>query len=159
MSDALLISLAKAVTSELDGGSFSQEFTPERSYGDWEMTLEDNDTLHVDVVPVKWTARKVTQASYEYECLVDVGIRIRFLAQEAATGRVPVATVDPYVRLLEELAEFFAIFIPSQDGRQLTDLPEAILDADGGLEIRTSKLDLKRQYTGILRLKFLVDRT
>ena len=92
MSNAVVVDVADAVKAMLVAATLSQTIAPERSYADWELSLEDSDVLHVDVVPVT-TGQQVdlnTRGTRRYTVPIDIAIRKRFSTtkQNDDTGRI-----------------------------------------------------------------------
>ena len=153
---AVDLDIADAVTTALASGTFSKQFTPVRSYAEWDDALEDLNELHVDVVPLQTGPATTLQerASVEYSCQVDIGVRYRFgtSEQESTTGRVDVVEVDGLKLLLQEIAEFFMV-------DRLTDTNLATWQ-ETNIQHSWSRPHLKnfRQYFGFVRLTFLADK-
>jgi len=118
MSDAISVGIAKAVTSLIDAATLSQDFTPERSYAEWELDLSkqakdsgwelsDADKLHVDVVA--HTTQQDSELSgrgfLRYSVPVQIAIRKKFgqEAQDDDTGRIAIAKIDELIKLTEEI--------------------------------------------------------
>lgn len=170
MPDAVLIAVAKAITTELASADFGPAFTPVRNYGSDDLLLDELNELRVDVVPVGMTHQLLTRGSWEYVCQVDVGVRKRFDGRERdyGQGEIPIAEIDSLVELLQRIGEYFAPETPSQTGRRLTSLPEAVWSPTGesdnsGIEFRAAcvreHLRENGQYTGIVRLTYRVPRS
>jgi hypothetical protein len=101
---SVLIDVADAVTAELNGHVFSQEFTATRTYADWDEQLSTYE-LRSDVVPVASMPTELdTRGSVNYLCSVDIGIRKKLEAGDS--DRVDAEIVDPLVRLIEEIHEW-----------------------------------------------------
>ena len=153
---AVDLDIADAVTTALAAGTFSKQFTPVRSYAEWDDALEDLNELHVDVVPLQTGPQIIhdERGGVEYTCQIDIGVRYRFgtSEQESMTGRVDVVEVDGLKLLLEEIAEFF---IPVR----LSDTNLATWKATD-IQQSWSRPHLKnfRQYFGFVRLTFLADK-
>ena len=151
---AVLVDVADAITTALNGGSFSESFTAVRSYAEWDEALTDVDTLRVDVVPVNYTERSqlVSRNAYEYQVETDIGVRKRFAVadQDATTGRIDTAEIDALVLLVEEINEFFIHDALGSTG--------TVWDA---VEIRAAyvreHLRNMRQFTGIVRVTHTKD--
>ena len=147
---AILVSTADAVLNALADHRFSQEFEPVRSYADWELPLEDQDELHVDVVPVGSPEMELeTRGSIDYSPQVDIVIRKRLASdQQEADGTLILPEVDDLVLLVQELAEYF--------------MADRLAEFEGAAWERTqmlaafkpSHLRQYRQFTGIIRLTF-----
>lgn len=123
---AVLTTIADAITAELaaavrDGKFEGMQFTPERSYADWDDDLKDLDCLRVDVVPVGHEdASRETRGSLKYDCSIDIGVREKFGAEARDKhGRIQVERVDRLALLIEEIHEFFI-------SRRLTGLEAAV---------------------------------
>lgn len=179
MSDAVLVSVAKAITKELDAafiaGTFGAQYREQRakrSYADWDEALEDLDTLHVDVVPVGPGNPKLvmlTRSAWEYVVSVQIGVRKRFghTDQDSTTGRILAEEIDALILLLEKIGKYFMPSQTTQTGRRLADMPEAVWmpevgERERGTEFQTSfdreMLRNNRQYIGIVRLTYKVPR-
>ena len=71
---ALVIDIADAVAAELDGGSFSEEFTPERRVlPDFE--LADLAGLKVTVVPKGMEIAGASRSLSQHDVQIDVGVQ------------------------------------------------------------------------------------
>lgn len=162
MSDAPSVSVATAVLAMVSDADLSQKFTAERSYADWELELTDYSRLHVDVVPVMndqlvdLAARGIAAgAKVNYTVPIDIAVRYRFGQdeQDDTTGRIPNAAVDSLVALVVDIAELFT-------KQRLTDFTAGVHQ-----ETRITANPVKqhlhqlRQFTGIVRVTFRVDRT
>ena len=102
---ALAIDIADAVAAELDGGSFSQEFTPERRVlPDFE--LADLAGLKVTVVPKGVEIAGASRSLSQHDVQVDVGVQKKL-------GSDLDAEVAALCGLVEEIAAFLK-------GRRLT---------------------------------------
>lgn len=101
MAKATIIKIADAVVDQLNGRSWSQTFVAQRHYIP-RYEPEDLDTLHVSVVPapdgilVSGSTRSDNQEDYN----IDIAVQIKF-AEDTNEA------VDPYVLLLEEIADHF----------------------------------------------------
>jgi hypothetical protein len=117
---AIPILLADAVTTVIntavDASTFAVSFTPRRSYPDWDLSYEDLDGTEVDVVFVSGQGsggdlvELDSVGSLNYEPSIDVCVRHRFgpSDREPKTGRLLNASVDPLVKLVEQLQEVLA---------------------------------------------------
>lgn len=159
---AVLVQVANAARQQLAAApplTFSQAFTPERSYADWDLPLEQLDQLLCDVVPVNNPKSELEErGAIQYLAQVDVVLRRKFQAahQDAGTGRVAIAQVDALVKVVEELHEFFCgermdSFSVEEANRTATWESTEILAA-----YRKDHLRQNRQFTGIVRLTFRV---
>ena len=117
---AIPILLADAVTTVINtaeaASTFAVSFTPRRSYPDWDLSYEDLDGTEVDVVFVSGQGsggdlvELDSVGSLDYEPSIDVCVRHRFgpSDREPKTGRLLNASVDPLVKLVEQLQEVLA---------------------------------------------------
>lgn len=107
---AVVIDIANAVVSELNAATLSLAFTAERRYvprfklrknqpGEG-ADLPDLETLRVTVVPRELSAATLTRRSHDFDYLIDVAVQKRLDDDEPAT-------VDPYMRLTEEVIDLF----------------------------------------------------
>lgn len=173
MSDAVLVTVAKAVTSRIaaavaEGEFGTAVFTPERTYADWDLELtnidaldlRDSDKLHVDVV--SHTTQQATQLSsrgtIQYTVPVDIAVRRKFGTDKTSddTGRVAVEEIDKLMLLVQQLHVLFTA------QRLVQDFEHAVWDnAAGGTNIVAAPvrqhLRELRQFTGIIRIFFRVD--
>jgi hypothetical protein len=142
-----LTTLADDLTAELATGSFTTSFAPERSYADDEMQLTEAGDLRVDVVVVGHDDVELADRAHLALTLgIDIGIRRKFTTQEQdADGRVPNATIDPFVLLVEELLVFVA-------KKRLSS--SVWRDSKVRSTIVREHLRDWRQFTGIIRIRF-----
>lgn len=153
---AILTSVADAVVSAINAGTFVRSFVAERGY-DVTADLEDlYGVLRVDVVPANETNRQDTRTTREYRPQIDVGVRYKFHpADEDNQGLIAVSEVDAYVELLEQINNHLL----STTYRRLPDYRSAVCV---GSEIPAPWIpkDLIgiRQYTGILRMTYSVEK-
>lgn len=164
MPEAIVVSIAKAVTQELAAAALSKEIHPERSYADWSQPLEreqvsDEERLYVDVVP-QATGLQVgleTRGTTEHRIVVDIAVRQRFSQdkQDRDTGRVVIDEVDRLMLLVEEIYE---LFMP----QRLTEFEDAVWDPEQGTRILVAPLKRHlyemKQFTGIVRLTFIASQ-
>jgi hypothetical protein len=156
MSDpqAELVAVAEAIKEELNAQpqTFTLPFDAVRSY-DTETELEDLDTLHVDVVPVKAPISLETQGSVEYRSAVDIGVRKKFgQADRDASGAIDIAKIDQLILLVQQIAEALIEM-------RLTAHPDAAWQST---EVRVwyvpRHLRELGQFTGIVRVEFATQR-
>jgi len=155
---AVIVDLANAIATELSAAStatFGVTFTAESSYADWHELLEDMDTLHVDVVPVRHEDSELAdRGSTKYGLTVDVGFRKRFgtSSQSSSTGRITKADIDALVLMVEKAHEWF---LSGGSGRQLDSLPDAVWESTDirATYIRSILRD-KRMFCGVVRVKY-----
>lgn len=146
--------LAAALAAGLNAAEFSKDFDAAVGYG-LRLRLEDADTLHVDVAPVRSTAEWETRGSVRWTHIVDIGVRYRFgtAEQDAATGLVTTDAVDAYRYLMQEIVAWCF------SHARLVDLD---LDVDAAMpgdpEVRADVLakhfDEWNQFTGLVRVQF-----
>jgi len=143
----MMIDVADAVAAELNGHSFSQEFTATRTYADWDEELT-NSILRCDLVPVASMQTDLeTRGSVSYLCSVDIGLRKKLDA--GSGGHVTAATVDDLVRLVEEVHEWTI-------GRELD-----IATWDSTVLVAAfvpEHLRQMNQFTGIVRITYSVSK-
>lgn len=160
-NEAVEVSVAKAVVSQLAAAKLSREFLPVRSWADWVQPLEDDDkckedTLYVDVVPVA-TAQEIEASSRNtlaYTVPIDIAVRRKFSPQwqDQVTGRISVGEVDAMMYLVQEIHEEFTL-------ARMCDFPSGAWQETRRV-VAPHKPHLRdmRQFTGIVRVTFRVDR-
>ena len=153
---AVLVDVAEAVKDELALGTHLFAIEPERSYADWDMRLEDLDTVRVDVVPVGVRETRLeARGELVYLCDVDIGVRKRFGADDHddPTGRIELSEIDDLIQLVEQLHEYMVD--ADNNGRRLTNYAAAAWQE---CSIRASyireHLREMQQFTGILRVTY-----
>jgi hypothetical protein len=143
--------VADALCQELVDGSFSMDFAPEVTF-DAAMRLEDAETLHVDVVPVRSEPERQTRGQVTWTNYCDIGIRYRFGTshQDSGTGKVDNAHVHLLLELEQEIVE--AVY----SVERLTNYPSAVIAY--GPEVRVGWVPKHmvewNQFTGIVRVGF-----
>lgn len=164
------VSVGKAVADRIqaavDASALSQEFSPRRNYGDWDIDLAKMDLpgdaeenkLYVDVV-THTTEQQLsirTRDKVAFIVPVDIGVRRKFGhdKREEDTGRVRVEEVDKLVNLVGELALLFI-------QQRLSDFPAAVWDTEAGgtqIPVNPNKEHLRElfQFTGVVRVYFKV---
>lgn len=167
--DAVQVEVADAVVAAIQASEFKNDFTPERSYADWELKLEemdllvlrDIDKLHVDVVSHTTEQQQDVSArgQVRYLAPVDIAVRRKFGhdKQVEDTGRIKLKEIDALILLVQKIAQLFtfaSLELPSYAG--------AVWDNDnGGTQILfnpdTKMLREKRQFTGLVRVFFRID--
>jgi hypothetical protein len=153
-----LAAVVEALRQELEDNvsSFVLQFTPERSYADWDLKLEDADELHVDVAlhSTEIETELATNGRIKYTVPIEVGIRKRFeqAEQESSTGRIALGEIDNLVLLVTQIHEFLC-----KD--RLTDFDDAVW-VETSIRAAYIPRHLKelRQFTGIVRLVYRIDR-
>ena len=137
---ALVIDIADAVAAELAGGSFSEEFTPERRVlPDFE--LADLAGLKVTVVPKGVEIAGASRSLSQHDVQIDVGVQKKL-------GSELDAEVAALCGLVEEIAAFLK-------GHRLA-------DAGGAAWVRTANepvyspehLAEKRLFTSVLTVTY-----
>ena len=111
--------LADAVTTAVNTAAGDGDFSPlsfvsRRSYPDWDDDFKDLKALAVDVVFVASSgsgdlAELDTFSTLETEPAIDIAIRKRFEPSDRdPEGRLKNSSVDPLVKLVEQMHELFA---------------------------------------------------
>ena len=95
---ALAIDIADAVVTELAGGAFSQNFTPERRVLP-EYELADLKDLRVTVVPAAVETSGASRTLSQHDVQIDLAVQKKLDAADNAE-------IDALMGLVEELAEF-----------------------------------------------------
>lgn len=146
---------AVAVKALLDGATLSKAFDSRFVY-DTNLPLEDADQLHVDIVIGGWSQVPNDRASVQNDVGIDIAVRYRFgTIEQDNDGSIAVDEIGPYLNLLEEIGDLLA----NPGNRILVDKIDAIWT---GNEVRApwvpDHLRQNRQYTGILRATYVVDK-
>jgi hypothetical protein len=165
MSDyAVLVQVADGVVAMLKDrlldGTFSQQFSPRRSYADWDLALETIDqALLCDVVPVNNPKSKLAdRGGIEYTVQIDIVFRRKFVqVNENEVGRIDNEVIDPCVKVVEELLELFcaATLEPREPYQDLTVIWES---AEVLAAYKKDHLRKNGQFTGVVRLTFTVTK-
>lgn len=124
MTNAVPILLADAITTVINAAVTAVQldtvgFTARRSYPDWDDDFKDLKDLVVDVVPVSSASgggvliELDSAGSLESEPAVDIAVRKRFQPSDRDTpgaekGQLKNSSVDPLVRLVEQIHELLA---------------------------------------------------
>ena len=148
---SVLVQVADAIKTELDGGSFVRTFGCERNYADWDDALEERDELRVDVVPFGHGAPELdSRGSTEYRCQVDVVVRYRFgQPDQNEIGGIETARIDELVELVEQLHQHLCD--PAE--RRFTNYTAATWwSTDVATSYARNHLRELRQFTAILRV-------
>jgi len=117
---AVPILLADAVAAAINTAASDGDFTPQsfvtrRSYPDWDDDFASLKCLAVDVVFVSTDgsgalAELDSASTLETEPAIDIAVRKRFEPTDRETdGRLKNTSVDPLVKLVEQLHELFAM--------------------------------------------------
>lgn len=145
--------VADALLADLNGdvGDFSKYFEAELGYG-LRLKLDDADTLHVDVAPVRTTSERVTRGQIKWTSIIDVGVRYRFGPSDrhGDTGTVTNAAVEEYRYLLQEIVQWY------YKKERLTSYDSAVIedDADVRVDVVQKHFEEWSQFTGIARLQY-----
>ena len=148
---AVILDIADAVVTELNGHAFSQTFTAARFYRPL-FDLKDMATLHVSVVPKAWSAEQAMRDGNQEEHQVDVGVQ-----QKVADAPGPPAIsmqeqMDALVTLVQEIGDFFRL-------RRLDAYPDAgCVKVENVPVFAPDHLQEYRQFTSVLTLTFRVFR-
>lgn len=166
MADAPLITIADAIASEINAevasGTFNRAFEAAVLWDKRTLELAEYDVLRVDVAPINWAQKFVARGEWDATCRYHIGVRKRFgvSEQEQATGRIATEEITELVTLLADLLQFFMPKQPSQDGRELATVPDAVWapEKDNSTEIviKWSHLEEMRQFTGFFPLTYEV---
>ena len=139
---AEIVDIADAVVTELNAGTFSQEFTAARLYRP-EFDLKDMATLHVTVVPKGVETVTVSRSVVQYDITVDVAVQKKLESESNDE-------IDPLMNLVEEIATFFRL-------RRLAECPNASwLRTENEPVYSPGHLEELRQFTSVLTLTFRV---
>lgn len=147
MSNAAAIEIADALVASLNEGSFSQTFTATRVY---DALLELTDaTLHVDVAIREEAGEIISRGQTAKIVTLDVGVR-----QKLPKDTAVVTFCDALMLLKQEIQETYV-------GSRLTTatVGDAFCHAwDSKPVYSLPQLRRFRQFTGVLGLKFGLDR-
>lgn len=96
--------VAQALCDEMAKATFTLEFVPALNY-DAQLELEDADTLHVDIVPVKHEPAREDRGAITWTHSIDIGIRLRFGTehQDTTTGKIKTEHVNSLLYLEQEI--------------------------------------------------------
>jgi hypothetical protein len=149
---SIVESITDATVAALTGGTWSQSFTTEGSYADWELPFEGAGAvaLRCDVVPHPELPTELEdRQTLQYEVGVELVLRQRFGGADLETdGRVKKTKVAALISLLLELNRFFTAdrFATFQDA----------VWTETRIKMLYSPRHLRthHQFTGIVRLIF-----
>lgn len=156
---AILVLAANAVDSLLKQSPtrpWVEDFTPVKSWADWDDALTDENVLHVDIVPVGHPTTELdSRTQIRRETEVDIGVRKRFGPDvQDATGRVVFGEVADLVLLVEQIEEHLCT------QRLASNEPDIAWESS---DVRASfirkHLRENRQFTGIVRVTFDSNKT
>ena len=113
---SVLVQTADAVVAVLNDSAhgFTQPFTAERSYAEWDLPLDDSvepGRLYCDVVPRQgMTCEPESRGYLRYRPSVAIVFRKKFKLEDARTdnGRLILSAVDELIALLEQVNEVLA---------------------------------------------------
>jgi len=143
---AVLVDIADAVVAELNGHTFSQEFTAARSYRPV-YSREEMKDLHVTVVPAGFTIELAGRNQSQTDYVVEVGV-------QHAPETLDTAALDSLMGLVEEIVTFFKF-------RRLASYNTAVcmkaaLAAGCERGYAAEHVDQLQQFTSVLALTFRV---
>ncbi len=172
MSDHPAVSVRKAVTAMVQAASdakqLSQKFSADQGYADWDLKLEDldslrlqeRDKLRVDVVThtTQQDHAAITRGGkVRYTVPIDIAIRRKLGAdkQDDDTGEISVEAKDVLMQLVFEIASLFTL-------QRLAEFQAGVWDQEKGgttIPVCPDKTHLRehRQFTAIIRIFFRVD--
>jgi hypothetical protein len=157
--------IAQMMEARIKAGSLSQrDFTCERSYGNWELKLEEIDDalvlqeadklfVHIVAHPSEQKINRITRGKETHSGPFDVCIRKKFgnNSNDLTTQRVKIEEVDSLILFVNEVRLLFV-------NHTLSGVVSATLDEsqqEGGVAIvtlpDTEHLRDLRQFTAILR--------
>jgi hypothetical protein len=154
VSDARAVALTKLALEAITSSSLPDDydFTPERSYAEWDMQVAESDGLRVDVVlnTVEQKVDAQTRQGLKYEVPVDIAIRQRLGSdkQDLDTGRIAIEHIDNLMKLVEDIHLLYLRSKPD-DGSVWHDTK---------IFVAPLKHHLRefRQFTAIIRVTFWV---
>lgn len=160
MAEAVAVSIAKAVEIRIRGTKFAQEFIVERSYADWDLKLEDLDTLEmkdsdklrIDVVnhSTGHAIEQVARGKLKFTVPIDIAIRKKFGPADSGgdTGRINLAAIDELMELTQRIYTLFA-------HQELNGFPESTQE-ETEIMVAPFREHLRelRQFTSIVRVTF-----
>lgn len=168
---AVPILLADAVTTSInaavDDDYFAMDFTARRSYPDWDLDYKDlsgEDAPAVDVVFISGqssggdTVELDSYGSIEYQPSVDICVRYRFdpSDRDPTIGRLLNSSVDPLVKLVEQIHELLAS--GRLESLQLNETTVADwVDANVRAYVNQRRLR-EGMFEGVVRVNFSVTR-
>lgn len=155
MANATELDLVDAIVAAINAATWSLTFRASRSYRDVDVTMEELDTLHVDViVPQDWSDYQLeSRGTDQATVAIDIAIRKRFglEQQNQAAGGVQETEVDRLYTLAIDMARYFSTdrFEGVEANWNATDLVQAY---------DSEQLINDRQFTAVITLEFLVHR-
>jgi len=145
--------------------NFGVDFTAVRSYAEWDVKLEEMDSLHVDVVPAGQPVCRLADrgGTIEHQVVAHIGVRKRF-RRDQQTRRFELSEVDDLILITQKISEFFSSDSITGRPRTLSDFPKAswLEEGEGGNRSQILQLCDKAmlrqhsQYTGVVQLVYEV---
>lgn len=136
-TEAKIIEIADALVAELNAATFTQPFTPERSYQPT-FDLADLKTLKVTIVPKTKTAAAGTRSASQNDYQIDVAIQKKL-------GTDPKAECDALMLLVEEITDHVR-------GKRLASV--AWLASQNDPIFVPEHIEQLRQFTSVLTLMY-----
>ena len=137
---ALIIDIADAVVTALNGGSFSQDFTAERRYVP-RFDLKEMVNLHVTVVPRSLVSENASRTMVKDDIEIDVAVQKKLSGDMVTEG-------DALMQLVEEMAAHLR-------ATPLTGLVNVVLVRVANDPIYAAEhWDELRQFTSVLTLTY-----
>ena len=140
---SLLIDIADAVTTELNGADFGRPFTAVRRYVPL-FELSEMDVLHVTVVPRGTDAELVDRARVQQDYQIDVGVQQRIDPDKPEE-------VDPLLTLVQQIGDHFT-------GMQISEPRATCIRVENRPVYDPEHLSRLRQLTSVLTLTFRTAR-
>ena len=137
--------VADGVVTDLNAGSWSQSFTAARVALP-EFTVPDLATLQVPVAIRSTSQERLTRTRVIDVVEIDIGV----MKKIDVTGSIGKADVDPFVTLVDEIAEYFFT-------TRLSGFPTALPTVSTPDPVYDQEyLEKKRAFFAIVRLEFRV---
>lgn len=124
-----IASIADAMVTLLNAGTFTQEFTATRKWIP-KVDLEDLGTICVTVVPKDYVRENETRISVRKTFQVDIGVQKRLETTTNPEDPTKLTEVDGLMGFMEEIANFFS----NENGRiggaawVRSEIPEPLYD-------------------------------
>jgi len=141
----VIIDIADAVVTELNGGTFSEAFTAERHYKPV-FDLPEMKTLHMTVVPKGVAAAPASRGLLQHDYQIDVAAQ-----KKLSSGAADNAEIDALMGLVEEIADFFK-------QRNLDSVSAVWVATENAPVYSPEHISELRQFTSVLTLTFRVLR-
>lgn len=162
---AVPIQLADEVAAVINTAGTAGEFAPlefraRRSYADWDDEYKDLEDLAVDVVFTASNSGQIdldSASSLGSQPTIDVAVRKRFQqADRDETGRLKNTSVDPLVRLVEQIHEL--LVAERGESLELGDGITANWDESNVVSWVNQRLLREGLYEGVVRIRFDVNK-